>query len=105
LEIAIVFGSASQTNARGAVWIVDSPENRDWFAQQEGLDGGSALFTPEGGEIGQAAILRSIWNVQEHYPQWSRINVSGVSITPDLTAALQDEGAVGAIDQGFSLTR
>lgn len=105
MEIAIVFGSASQTNARGAVWIVDSPENRDWFAQQEGLDGGSALFTPEGGEIGQAAILRSIWNVQEHYPQWSRINVSGVSITPDLTAALQDEGAVGAIDQGFSLTR
>jgi hypothetical protein len=105
LEIAIVFGSGSQIDARGSVWIVDSPDNRNWFAQQEGLDGGSAVFTPEGGEIGQAAILRSIWNVQEHYPQWSQINVSGVLLTPDLTAALQDEGAVAAIDQGFSLTR
>ncbi len=63
------------------------------------------MFTPEGGEIGRDAILRSIWNVQEHYPRWSRINVSGVSLTSDLAATLHDEGTVAVTDQGFSLAR
>jgi hypothetical protein len=105
MEISIIFDTAFQGDAAGAVWIVESPQNRQWFEQQAALDEWSAVFTPEGGAIGRAAILRSIWNVQERYPEWSRITVSGVALTDDLTADLVDEGAVIKTEQGFSLAR
>lgn len=105
MEIAIIFHTASRADACGAVWVVDSAENRIWFARQEGLDEGSAVFKPEGGEIGPAAVLRAIWDVEEHYPDWSRINVSGTSLSPDLLTALRDEGTVETTDHGFSLAR
>jgi hypothetical protein len=105
MEIAIVFEAAFQGEAGCSVWIVESPKNRDWFAHQAGLDKGSALFTPEGGVVGRAAVVRSIWNVQEHYPRWSKITVVGVLFTPDLEAALCDEGLITVTNQGFSLAR
>ncbi|MCJ9693052.1 MULTISPECIES: hypothetical protein [Rhizobium] len=105
MEIAIIFEPEFQGDARSAVWIVESPENRKWFAEQTDLDTGSAIFAPEGGEIGRAAILRSIWNVQEHYPNWSQINVSGVSLTDELSTVLCDEGTLRESNEGFSLAR
>jgi hypothetical protein len=105
MEISIIFDTAYQGKITGAVWIVESDENRRRFERQTNLDDRSALFTPEGSEIGRAAILRSIWNVQEHYPEWSRIDVHGSKLTGDLANELRGEGAVTETDEGFSLAR
>lgn len=105
MEISIIFDTAFRGEAAGAVWIVESAENRQWFEQQPALDEWSAVFTPEGGAIGRDAILRSIWNVQEHYPEWSRISVLGAALTDELSTDLLDEGAVFETEQGFSLAR
>ncbi|WP_416464762.1 hypothetical protein [Sphingomonas sp. VDB2] len=103
MEISIIFDTAFQGRAAGAVWIVQSDENRRWFDKQSDLDSGSAIFIPEGGEIGRDAILRSIWNVQEHYPDWSRINVYGAVLTKELASELRDEGNAMETDKGFAL--
>lgn len=63
------------------------------------------MFTPEGGEIGRAAVLRSIWNVKEHYPEWSRIDLTGVALTKELSADLREEGTALKNAEGFSLIR
>lgn len=105
MDILIIFDTAFQGKAAGAVWIVESDENRRWFEKQTDLDAGSAVFTPEGGEIGRDAVLRAIWNVQEHYPDWSRIRVNGVALTHELSGELRDEGNAMETDLGFSLAR
>ena len=105
MQIEIVFEKAFQGALGGAVWIVESPENRSWFAQQTALESRSALFRPESCEGSSGAALRCIWNVQEHYPEWARIAVSGVSLTSHLTEALHAEGMTAVSDKGFSLIR
>ena len=87
------------------MWIVDSAENRRWFDKQSGLDAGSAVFAPEGGKVGRGSILRSIWNVQEHYPNWSRIIVTGVPAINELPDELRDEGTLVVTERGFALVR
>ena len=105
MEVSIIFNAALQGRMAGAVWIVDSEENRQWFDKQTGLDAGSAVFTPEGGEVRRGAILRSIWNVQEHYPDWSRIVVIGVGTSDELSDELRNEGNLIVTEQGFALIR
>jgi len=105
MEVSIIFDAAFQGHTTGAVWIVDTAENRRWFDKQADLDAGSAVFTPEGGKVGREAILRSIWNVQEHYPDWLQIIVTGVSPTIELSDDLRDEGNVIATKQGFAVAR
>ncbi|MBM7406174.1 MULTISPECIES: hypothetical protein [Sphingomonas] len=105
MEISIIFEPAFQRQKAGAVWIVESDANRRWFKKQSDLDAGSALFAPEGGETGHEAILRSVWNVQEHYPDWSRITVSGVVLTKELARELRDEGNMMGTEEGFALVR
>jgi hypothetical protein len=68
-------------------WIVP---NRQWFNKHSDLDAGSAVFTPEGGEVGLNAISRATRNVQEHYPHWSQIIVTGVPTTIELPEDLRD---------------
>jgi hypothetical protein len=105
MEITIIFDTTFNGQATGAVWIVESTENRRWFEKQTNLDVWSAVFTPEGGEIGRSAILRSIWNVQEHYPEWSRIELLGTRLTEELSNDLAGEGTVKEGENGFSLIR
>ncbi|GGE16948.1 hypothetical protein GCM10011529_24260 [Polymorphobacter glacialis] len=104
MEVCIIFDMAFHAQAAGAVWIVKSAKNRRWFDKQSDLDAGSAVFTPEGGEA-LGAILRSIWNVQEHYPDWSQIIVTGVATTKELTDELLVEGSVMVTERGFTLVR
>lgn len=105
MEISIIFDTVFRGQATHAVWIVESAENRAWFERQSGLDSLSAVFTPEGGEIGRTAVLHSIWNVKEHYPEWSRIKVMGVALTEELAADLCEEGTALGNADGFSLIR
>ncbi|MGK2911495.1 MAG: hypothetical protein ACSLE1_17085 [Sphingobium sp.] len=105
MKISVIFDLTFQGTASGAIWIVESDENRRWFNRQEELDEWSAVFTPEGGEVGRTAIMRTIWNVQEHYPKWSEIAVSGVSLTSDISSDLKEEGGIRENEQGFSLIR
>lgn len=106
MKVLIIFDAAFRGRVAGAVWIVDSPENRRWFDEQSDLDAGSAVFTPpQGGETGRDAILRSIWNAQEHFSHWSQIIITGVPTTVALSDALGDEGNVVVTEQGFALAR
>ncbi len=105
MEITIIFDFAFNGRAEGAVWIVQSDENRRWFDNQHELDAESAIFTLEGGELGHDAILRAIWNVQEHYPHWTRIRIRDVVLTSPISHALRDEGVIIEMERGFALVR
>ncbi|MCH4090324.1 hypothetical protein [Acetobacter sp.] len=105
MDVSIIFETVFQGSSVGSVWIVESPENRRWFERQTGLDGESALFTFRNSENVSDMVLGAIWNVQEHYPEWSQITVIGMSLTPDLVKALRDETRVTATSKGFSLSR
>ncbi|WP_428970384.1 hypothetical protein ACQR50_07220 [Sphingomonas sp. Xoc002] len=105
MQVSIIFDAAFRSYAAGAVWIVDTAENRRWFDKQVDLDARSAVFNLEGGMVGREAILRSIWNVQEHYTDWSQIFVIGVPTNIELSDDLRDEGKVIATKQGFALAR
>jgi len=105
MRVSIIFDPSFQGTAGGAVWIVESATNRQWFERKQDLDQQSAVFTPEGGTVGPSAIVRSIWNAQEHYPEWSEITVSGVPLTTDMSAELEGEGVVRETESGFSLAR
>jgi hypothetical protein len=105
MKISIIFDPTFQGQTTSAVWIIESDENRRWFERQTHLDEGSAIFTPEGAEVGRAAILRSVWNVQEHYPNWSQIDVIGVVFAGELSSDLRNEGRIIETDMGFSLVR
>ena len=105
MKVSIIFDPAFQGIADGAVWIIETPENRQWFERQNGLDKSSAVFTPENGRVGPVAVMRSVWNVQEHYPEWSEINVSGVPLTTELAGDLVSEGIVTGNENGFALKR
>jgi len=105
MEITIIFDFAFNGRAEGAVWIVQSDENRRWFDNHHELDTESAIFTLEGGELGHDAILRAIWNVQEHYPHWTRIRIRDVVPTSAISHALRDEGVIIEMERGFALVR
>jgi hypothetical protein len=105
VEVVVIFDPAFQGQVGSAVWIVDTPENRAWFAAQAGRDANSAVFSVDGYGTVDDAVAPMIWNAQEHYPRWEQIRVIGTVLTPMIVTALKDEGVISSMLDGFLLQR
>ena len=82
--------------ARGACWITDTPTTRSivegLWKDPELRPGGLTLFQAyEGGDVATAAA-RVVDNVDTHHPDWTRLEVQGAALTPDLEQAFADLG-------------
>ncbi|MGO9768708.1 MAG: hypothetical protein ACLPSW_03980 [Roseiarcus sp.] len=105
MEVTVIFDPAFRGRTGRAVWIVDTPANRRWFATQPDRDPNSALFSADLYATADEAATHMIWNAQEHHPAWDQITVIGVVLTPAITAAFQAEGAISSTPTGFLLKR
>lgn len=97
----VVFEPAYAGSPCDAVWIVDSPENRVWFEQHSmHIDQNSAVFNPA------SDPLNILWNVFEHHPAWTEINVKGERMTREIASGVADEASIQSeTREGFSLKR
>ncbi len=108
MDVTVIFDPAYDGEASGAVWIVESPMNRLWFDRsRKHLDDSSAVFFGEGGSITDGAIRRVIWNLDDHYPAWRRIDLIGApEVSGELLADLAAENlTVTGIDGRSIISR
>lgn len=76
----------------GPLWILRTPENEVWFNRQGKLLAGSALFLCISGEPPVETLLRVLWNVQDHHPSSTSVQVRGFPLDPSVLATLRKEG-------------
>ncbi|MEP2717638.1 hypothetical protein [Pseudophaeobacter sp.] len=89
-----------------ALWLIATPENAAWFAQQVSLLDGSALFHLQPGESPQSSLLRILWNIEDHHPRTEAIEVFGLTLSNSLRQILQSEGfGITTKRHGFTLKR
>jgi len=105
MNVLISFAGLFPGSPAKAVWLIDSPSNRAWFAAQSDLDPGSAVFRPHGGVVDDAAIIHAVRDAQEHHPTWERIELDGVKAQEAGLADLQQEGDVAPTATGYLITR
>jgi len=101
VRVLVTFEPEFRGDPLDAVWIADSPQNREWFNQQVGrIDPNSAVFSQT------SEPLNILWDVFEHHPRWSEVIVRGAERTSELVEALQSEAIVRSHDaEGFMLAR
>jgi hypothetical protein len=106
--------------ARMHVWACDSPENREtaeriWAEARNATpsnERGVTTFVPSGGTH-EEVLCEILPTVDEHHgrfshdPPWSRIEVHGARLTPEVRAALEGYGATSyrEFDGGFVAER
>lgn len=72
-----------------AIWLIDSPENRQWIHKHaQSIDINSAIFDED------ADPLTVVWNVIDHHPDWSTIVVRGASLTPEMERAVAGDAVI-----------
>jgi hypothetical protein len=101
MKVLVTFEPEFTGEPLDAVWIIDSPPNREWFGSQVGgIDANSAVFN------GESDPVNILWNVFEHHPAWSEIRVKGTELTPELVREVEPEAIVRDKDtDGFTLVR
>lgn len=101
MKVLIVFEPAYVGSPSDAVWIVDSSENRTWFERHSlFIDQNSAVFSPA------CDPLNILWNVFEHHPAWTEIDVRGERMTREIASGIAGEAALQSeTREGFSLKR
>ena len=93
MKIRAIFDSQFSGEATGSVWIVDSPANRPWFERAKPtLAEGSAVFLASRYESRELAFCYMVWGIQDHFPDWQQIHVSGLDPFFPIPDALKDEG-------------
>lgn len=100
MKALVIFDPHYNGAPADAVWIIESPENRIWFQQHaQSIDQNSAVFNAD------SDLLTIIWNVFDHHPKWTDIEVSGRSLTKEVAHELASDADLTMTKCGFSLTR
>lgn len=101
MKVLIEFGPHSNEAAADAVWIVDTTENRAWFETLAGqIDANSAIFQ----EVSDPLMI--IWNVFDHHPGWTEIEVHGAALTNVIEDAVRPDASAHMLSKReFRLTR
>ncbi len=73
----MIFDEQYKGKASSAVWIVDTPANRSWYAARSRLDANSALFMLFPDESLEKAFQRVWWGIEDHFPDWEEVDVLG----------------------------
>lgn len=93
MHIRAIFDRQFAGEAWGAAWIADSPANRNWFESNKAkLAPNSALFVVERYASPQMALCHMIWGIQDHFPDWQMISVSGIEPALPVPEELQNQG-------------
>ena len=106
MDVYAIFDSKFSGQPGGAVWIADSPVNRDWFERNKTtLSLNSALFLVDRYESAQIALCHMIWGIEEHFSDWQRILVIGVDPANPVPKELLNEGLWEIVQDSLVLHR
>ena len=106
MDVYAIFDCEFSGQSGGAVWIADSPVNRDWFERNEAtLSPNSALFFVDRYESVQIALCHMIWGIDEHFPDWQRILVIEVDPAIPVPTEILNEGRWEIVQDGLALHR
>jgi len=105
MNISAIFDTEYNGNASGAVWLVESETNRNWYDRQSDLDPSSALFLTEMYGTSEIAVCHIIWSIQDHYSDWSTITVIGTELSRLINDEIKNDGNITATQDGFILNR
>ncbi len=105
MDVKIIFDEAFSGEVDGAVWIIDTPSNRRWYAAGHGACPGSAIFQTDRYPIRDDAVIRMIWNAQEHNPDWTALTVIGAALTHRISDKVGGDGRLTEETAGFTLSR
>jgi hypothetical protein len=112
MKVALIFdrqsGEAALVGA-DAYWLIASPENRalaEGLRETDHFDPNSAVFEGGGYASMEDAVLGVLGNIDEHHPEWTEIEVTGVELSERLRAACCDSGrAAFGQRNGFVVVR
>ncbi len=105
MEVSAIFDTEYHGDAAGAVWLVATEINREWFNRQSDLDPNSALFFIDRYGTKEEAVCHMVWNIQEHFDDWETIHVTGIALSQLLVDELQNDGHVVITCGGFDLCK
>ena len=81
MKVSAIFDYEYDGLASGAVWIVDSEQNREWFNRRfDKLDSSSAIFFRDKRKSIAEVLYQLVGNIVDHHPEWTSISVSGLKI-------------------------
>ena len=103
MNISAIFDTEYNGNASGAVWLVESETNRNWYDRQSDLDPNSALFLTEMYGTSEKAVCHMIWSIQDHFADWETITVIGMDLVGSISNELRDDGRIETKSVGFIL--
>jgi len=105
MKISAIFQPEYTGDVTGAVWIIASDANKQWFEQRSDLDPESALFHAEKHDTQEDAVCHLVWGIQEHFLNWETIAVIGLQLTRSLGDVLHKDGRTTSKYDGFILSK
>ncbi|MDO6591161.1 hypothetical protein DS901_16960 [Loktanella sp. D2R18] len=81
MDVSAIFKKDFRGELGEAVWLVDTPENRNRFEKSCDLDPNSALFSVNGFNTLQSGLAETVWSIHDHYPDLDKIIVIGVKLS------------------------
>lgn len=101
MDVSAIFEQVYQGKLNGAVWLLDTPENRRQFEKASDLDPNSALFSSKYFDTLPSALVEMVWSIHDHYPELTSITFVGVVLSPFIASELEGEYLVEERDGGF----
>ena len=81
MNVLAIFDYEFSAHASGAVWIVDSENNRVWFSRSaDELDPNSAIFYRDKRSTVAETLYQVVENITDHHPEWTSVSVLGLQV-------------------------
>ena len=101
MRVSAIFDKDYEGALSGAVWLLDTPENRNRFEGSSDLDRNSALFSSTNFHRSPSALIELIWTIHDHFPELKSITVIGVKAGPLIARKLETDYAIEETIEGF----
>ena len=101
MDVSAIFEKDFRGELSGAVWLLDTPENRSRFDKSYDLDPNSALFSVNGFNTLQSGLVEKVWSIHDHYPDLGSITVIGVKLSMFITKELEGDYVFEENNDGF----
>ncbi|WP_299622693.1 hypothetical protein [uncultured Tateyamaria sp.] len=101
MDVSAIFEKDFRGEINGAIWLVDTPENRSRFEKACGLDPNSALFSINDFNTLQSGVVEKVWSIHDHYPDLDSITFIGIELSASTAKELEDDYVFEEIKDGF----
>lgn len=101
MVVSVIFDKDFRGELSGAVWLLDTPENRIQFEKSNDLDPNSALFSGSDFSNSRYELAQLFGSIHDHYPDLEGIAVVGIKLNTLIASELWDDYVVEEREDGF----